>query len=225
MLHELTTDTTYMPLKRLSIFYGGFSLINEILTTEGIDTYSFPMDRNTILENFKRVDNKKAITELVATILGLSSFTYDEETEMFSDGVKMSIGNLSGGTVQFLGVATIISNYKLFGKNGVSILHPEAGLHPKSQSALGSYLVQAYAANFTDDTPQIFIDTYSDHILNGMRVGLIKSKNLDNVIVNYVKAGNVMSLFVKNDGSFSSWPEGFMDQNHKDLAELFNYRK
>jgi predicted ATPase len=231
MINDITTKSTYIALKKLTIFYG-YSNISSALESKGVTVYRFPMDKETILENFKKVKNKTEVLELTKNILRLDNLSYDESTSAFDTGIvgrpiRSTISGLSGGTSQFIGVATILLNYGEFGKNGVYILHPEASLHPKSQSALGEFIVRFYDASKHDNSSsQLFIDTFSEHILNGMkRILRNETRDVDNVVINYINEGYVMSIFIKENGELSSYADGFMDQHSKDFLELFKSRK
>jgi len=97
---------------------------------------------------------------------------------------------------------------------------PEAHLHPRAQSLLGRMLAQVAGAGV-----QILVETHSDHLLNGIRLGvrdgLIESK--DTVVHFFSSAndlGEVETLEIDKDGGLSQWPVGFFDQAINDLVEL-----
>ena len=100
------------------------------------------------------------------------------------------------------------------------IENPEAHLHPRGQTKLGELAARAASAGV-----QIFVETHSDHFMDGVRIavrdGLIKPKD---VTFNYFqREGNtatVTSPTVDTDGRLSDWPEGFFDQNAINLAHL-----
>lgn len=104
----------------------------------------------------------------------------------------------------------------------VIIENPEAHLHPLGQSRMGRYLALA-----ASDGPQIFIETHSDHVVNGIRravrMGWIKSSD---VLFHYFEKqdGEESSrhtlIEVADTGALSAWPEGFFDQFENDLSQL-----
>lgn len=57
-----------------------------------------------------------------------------------------------------------IDGKKIISKPTVIIENPEAHLHPKAQSELGSFLAQ-----MAEEEVQIIVETHSDHIINGIR--------------------------------------------------------
>lgn len=97
--------------------------------------------------------------------------------------------------------------------------NPEAHLHPFAQSIIAKFL-----SIISLNDVQVFIESHSDHILNGLRVAihdnLIASKDLK---VLYFDKNNV-SLFetieVDSEGGIENWPTNFFDQATKDLNHL-----
>ena len=100
----------------------------------------------------------------------------------------------------------------------------EAHLHPRAQSAVGRLLGQMAGAGL-----QIFVETHSDHLLNGVRLavrdGLVKP---DHVALHFFgqggNVGQVTSLALDRNGAVSDWPEGFFDQAEHDLAILSGWK-
>ena len=112
----------------------------------------------------------------------------------------------------------------LAAKSGALLLfeNPEAHLHPRGQSALGSLL-----ARCASDGVQIIVESHSDHLLNGVRLavkkGLIKK---DDVVIHFftreVETGDafVQSPAILDNGRLTNWPEGFFDQWDRDVDAL-----
>ena len=100
----------------------------------------------------------------------------------------------------------------------------EAHLHPRAQSAVGRLLGQMAGAGL-----QIFVETHSDHLLNGIRLavrdGLVKP---DDVALHFFgqggKVGQVTTLALDQNGAVSDWPEGFFDQAENDLVILSGWK-
>ena len=96
----------------------------------------------------------------------------------------------------------------------------EAHLHPRAQSAVGRLLAQMAGAGL-----QIFVESHSDHLLNGVRIairdGLLNPN--DAAIHFFNRVGHdpsTIMLAVDRNGTISDWPEGFFDQTERDLAAL-----
>ena len=100
------------------------------------------------------------------------------------------------------------------------IENPEAHLHPRGQTKLAEL-----AALATQAGVQVFVETHSDHFVDGVRIavreGLIPP---DDVAIHYFeREGNkavVKSPQVDLDGRLSEWPESFFDQHGENLIKL-----
>ncbi len=98
----------------------------------------------------------------------------------------------------------------------------EAHLHPRAQSVVGRMLGQMAGTGL-----QIFVETHSDHLLNGVRLavrdGLLGPQD---VALHFFSmnpdstTGQVTALSLDPHGAIDSWPEGFFDQAERDLAVL-----
>jgi len=100
--------------------------------------------------------------------------------------------------------------------------NPEAHLHPRGQSALGSMIALCAA-----DGVQIIVETHSDHLLNGIRIAVRdKAIKAENVGVHFfhrdVESGEskVTSPMLLENGRFDDWPDGFFDEWSKALDKL-----
>lgn len=100
---------------------------------------------------------------------------------------------------------------------------PEAHLHPRAQSAMGRLIARMAAAGL-----RIFVETHSDHLLSGIRLGVREGLLAhDRAIVHFFRSpagenGNpdIATLRLDREGAISGWPEGFFDQAEHDLAIL-----
>lgn len=102
--------------------------------------------------------------------------------------------------------------------------NPEAHLHPRGQTRLAELAVRAARAGL-----QIFIETHSDHFLDGVRIavhdGLIAPTEVG---IHYFERPEgrtvVSSPTLDADGRLSHWPSGFFDQHEENLARLLQPR-
>ena len=96
----------------------------------------------------------------------------------------------------------------------------EAHLHPRAQSAVGRLLGRMAGTGL-----QIFVETHSDHLLNGVRLA-VRDGLLDpeDAALHFFgpggDVGRVLTVAVDRTGAISDWPEGFFDQAERDLAAL-----
>jgi predicted ATPase len=107
----------------------------------------------------------------------------------------------------------------------IIIENPESHIHPRGQAELGKLI--ALAANAGS---QLFIETHSDHILNGIRVAAKEQKiSKDQVNILYFEKkttdleqySEVIPIKVDKNGELSDYPKGFMDEWSEQLLKLF----
>lgn len=98
---------------------------------------------------------------------------------------------------------------------------PESHLHPYAQSQMGRIL-----ASFARAGVQIVVETHSDHLLNGVRLA-VRDQLLEptDVRIHFFQGPEgaehgVTSPRLGKGGEIYEWPEGFFDQNEKDLSRL-----
>jgi predicted ATPase len=101
--------------------------------------------------------------------------------------------------------------------------NPEAHLHPSAQSLMGEFFARVAAGG-----TQVFVETHSDHVVNGIRIAfknqLISSDDLR--FVAFTKTDEygshrVIPIRLTPSGDFTSSPETFFDQADKDLKLIY----
>ena len=105
--------------------------------------------------------------------------------------------------------------------------NPEAHLHPAGQSKIGSFLARVAA-----DGVQIFLETHSDHVLNGIRVAVADGSAAllpEQVVIHFFRVQDdgpaLQSMELQRTGQLTAWPAGFFDQAQVDLAALASKRR
>jgi predicted ATPase len=104
------------------------------------------------------------------------------------------------------------------------IENPEAHLHPAGQTKLGIFLARAAKAGV-----QIIVETHSDHLLNGIRLA-VKDKLLEASETAFYyfdydfneEKTKVMNPILDEYGFFDEWPDGFFDEDEKNLERLLS---
>jgi predicted ATPase len=100
--------------------------------------------------------------------------------------------------------------------------NPEAHLHPRAQSRLAEFFARVASTGV-----QVFIESHSEHILNGLRVCSlnpeIKINNTDLSILYFNEGFEPEKLVVDEKGKIANWPEGFFDQQEIDLSNIFKF--
>jgi len=106
----------------------------------------------------------------------------------------------------------------------IIIENPESHIHPRGQVEIGKLIALA-----AQNGAQVFVETHSDHILNGIRVAVKESKvDKDKVnilffdketteIEQYTK---ITSIKIDKNGSLSDYPDNFMDEWSNQLSKL-----
>jgi predicted ATPase len=102
----------------------------------------------------------------------------------------------------------------------VIIENPEAHLHPRAQSKISEFFTRVATCGI-----QVFIESHSEHILNGLRVNILKDdipiSNKDLTILFFNENFASEKLIVNDKGKIENWPVGFFDQDELDLADIF----
>lgn len=106
----------------------------------------------------------------------------------------------------------------------VIIENPESHIHPRGQAEMGKLI-----ALLAQNDVQIIVETHSDHILNGIRVG-VKEKKLDKdrAIVFYFEKvveateqySKITNIKLDKNGELSEYPAGLLDEWSNQLLKL-----
>ncbi len=107
----------------------------------------------------------------------------------------------------------------------VIIENPEAHLHPGGQTSIAELAARAAA-----DDRQVILETHSDHVLDGIRLAVAEQVvSAEDVAIYFFRrddAGVQVTVpKIHSDGSLDSWPEGFFDQQERNLARLIGLRR
>jgi predicted ATPase len=102
----------------------------------------------------------------------------------------------------------------------IVIENPEAHLHPRAQARIAEFFVKVAACGV-----QVFIESHSEHILNGLRINTLKTPemvNFDELIIHYFnETFDSEKLQMEKSGKILKWPTGFFDQQEIDLSDIF----
>lgn len=146
-------------------------------------------------------------------MIGYSSFS-------FTSGKQYKATNVGFGLSYSLSVVTALVSAK--SGSLVLIENPEAHLHPSGQSKLGLLIALSSLAGV-----QVLTETHSEHVINGARIairkGVVPAKLLNVMYVDRDsnENGSEIKFIESNDmGQLSKWPDGFFDQQAKDMKAL-----
>ena len=114
----------------------------------------------------------------------------------------------------------------LIAKPGETIIieNPEAHLHPRAQSKISEFFARVASCGI-----QVFIESHSEHILNGLRVSALNPEiNIkhDELVIHYFNESFTSEkLSMDEKGKIANWPSGFFDQQEIDLSTIFKFSK
>lgn len=102
-----------------------------------------------------------------------------------ADGIKHTPTNVGSGISYLISILVVCLSSA---RNSIILIeNPEIHLHPKAQSKLMQFLYF-----IADSGRQLFVETHSDHIFNGVRAGLsTKEMDASKVNVNFVTCDEV----------------------------------
>lgn len=103
------------------------------------------------------------------------------------------------------------------------IENPESHVHPKGQSAIGRLMAKVAALGV-----QLFVETHSDHIINGVRVAVKQGVSPDFVKILFLSKGEGNKQMyttqstpkIDKDGRIDFWPPDFCEEWNNNLLEL-----
>jgi predicted ATPase len=106
----------------------------------------------------------------------------------------------------------------------IVVENPESHIHPRGQAELGKLISLAASIG-----AQLFVETHSDHILNGIRVA-VKENLVDKSKVNILyfektttekeQFTKITPIKVDKNGTLSEEPDGFIDEWGYQLLKL-----
>ncbi len=106
----------------------------------------------------------------------------------------------------------------------IIVENPEAHLHPRAQSRIAEFFAKVASCGV-----QVFIESHSEHILNGLRVSCLNPAteiSYNDIAIHYFNESfDSEKLIIDEKGKIENWPNGFFDQQELDLAEIFKYNR
>jgi len=141
------------------------------------------------------------------------------------DSEYLSSTNYGFGVTYSLPIIVLGLTAELDEERLVIVENPEAHLDPQGQSRMGQFLAYVAAQGV-----RLLIETHSEHVVNGIRIAILKEAiKSEDVLFNFFSndggAVAIQKIALNNKAELSSWPKGFMDQEEKDLAEIFKLQK
>jgi predicted ATPase len=104
--------------------------------------------------------------------------------------------------------------------------NPEAHLHPSGQSNIGKFLAKIAASGV-----QVVLETHSEHVVNGIRLASLDGTiPHEKVQLNFFDRNaddemRIVSIQLNEKADLTEWPNGFFDQQERDLANIFRLKR
>ncbi len=164
--------------------------------------------------------------QLDATWIPNSAATMVRFRENSLEGEWMRPSNTGFGLTFALPI--IVAALLLRPEGMLIVENPEAHLHPRAQSSIGSFLARVAGAGV-----QVVLETHSDHVLNGVRraVAIDASLPSQDATVLFIDvdaetgAASPRVIRMNDSGDLTEWPTAFFDQTEHDLAALATRRR
>lgn len=178
-------------------------------------------------------DFQKDVQNVMSVILGGASVRVFnspdyEEVKLLLDSVDDSEGykpmNVGLGYSYILPLVVlpliVPEGSKLFIEN------PEAHLHPGAQSRLTRFLIEIA----TKKRLQLFIETHSEHVINGLRKAVVDPGvefGANDATIYFVKQAEgqpeIEKITTDEKGNLSDFPVDFFDQQRQDLFDIMQF--
>lgn len=153
-------------------------------------------------------------------------YQFDEEN---LSSQEISPLNIGFGITYVLPVLVALLSSK---KGDILIIeNPESHIHPKGQSIIGKMM-----AKVAQSGVQIFVETHSDHIINGALVSLHKKHkgsdneiSIENLKINFIKrnensiSSEIIPIKIQENARITGIPDDFFDQYSKDMKTLIGF--
>lgn len=191
-----------------------------------------PVGKNgeNVLNNIaKKTRLKEDINKWVGYIMEGGGFTLEGEGKNSAVlSLNMEMPNAKSSKKRFKSincgfgysyVLSIVVNALTMERGTLIVENPEAHLHPAAQLRLAELL-----ANVSSKNIQIFIETHSEHIVNGFRIYALRDDivmNSDDISIYYFGQDyDIKRLKVEKNGRIKNWPKGFFDQFEWEMTEI-----
>lgn len=178
-----------------------------------------------VLNSYREIIPK--VQEVLQEVLSEGFIYVEEDSEnrvrLFLDSHNGSSGfkpvNVGFGYSYILSIIVTV----LMARNEAKIFieNPEAHLHPYAQSHIMDFIVrEAKKKNL-----QLFIETHSEHVLDGLRRNLVQINATDDALIYFFGKEHFEKIMIDSVGNLSDFPTDFFDQMQQDLREISSYSR
>jgi len=218
--------------KQISLKNGQGELVAHFLNYYG-ENREFRITENTILHPNNK--SRKLLDQVIEwereisprigiTAKPIQSGEFEIKYEYKGGGDNLPIADIKTKNVGFgISYSLPVVTALLSAKKGALLIieNPEAHLHPRGQAKLAELMVLVAQSGI-----QIFVETHSDHIFNGIRKSISQKKiDKDKVKIHFFELNNEnvsinTEIRFSDNGRILNYKEGLFDQFDNDLDEL-----
>lgn len=236
-LQPLVETLYYLPAARVSSLdsYSYNQNENDVLGTDGSMVYELFYNHQSDTLQGGLIADKNTFTfggQVNYWLKKLTGYLLEVTFSNNNYNVLFKSEALEGRTLRPFNVGTgvsfiasvIIATLAATEKDVVIVENPELHLHPKAQAELTDFF--CFVAN---SGVQIFIESHSDHVFNGLRRNIAKGETKpEDVQIAYFQSQsngitNVHSIGIDAHGDLSDFPVGMFDQFDNDLDDIIRY--
>ncbi|MDB5029460.1 DUF3696 domain-containing protein [Mucilaginibacter sp.] len=161
-----------------------------------------------ILEGAKiSIEGKEQSSSVLSLLINNKSNSYSYKPTNVGFGYSYILPLIVTGLIAKPGETVIVEN-------------PEAHLHPRAQARIMEFFSKVASCGV-----QVFIESHSEHILNGIRVSALNPNiklSAEDVSIQYFDEEFIPEKLIPDaNGKIANWPAGFFDQQEIDLSEIF----
>ena len=153
------------------------------------------------------IEGKDQSSSVLSILINNKTNAYSYKTSNVGFGYSFILPLIVTGLIAKPGEILIIEN-------------PEAHLHPRAQARIMELFSKVASCGV-----QVFIESHSEHILNGIRVATLHPQinlTVQDVSIQYFDEGfKPEKLIADANGKIANWPTGFFDQQEIALSEIF----
>lgn len=194
----------------------------------GMGFFTLRPDGSNVLEAIYRLGPEKSrLTDMLKEIFGSANLLVKEADDKSivltmnssDDEPRFSPANVGFGYSYILTMLTALLMMKEH--DTLIIENPEAHLHPGAQAAVMRILIDEAVRRGL----QIFVETHSDHIVNGALIGVRTREDFseDDLSILFFGRDKVLNLGITPRGHILCPPKDFCDQYARDLDILYPF--
>lgn len=229
LLTSLSDHPSLMALKNIYYVAANRQPAPDRYTTkEGTGYFTLHPDGSNVLEAMMRLGshNLERLENMLKEIFGSANISIGQKANnspiilMMSSDDKGPLFTPTNVGYGYSYILTMLTALLMMKENDILIIeNPEAHLHPGAQAEVMRLLTEETVKRRL----QVFIETHSDHIVNGALIGVRQREDFSNedLAILFFDNNHVTNLEITPRGHILNPPKGFGDQYARDLDILY----